>query len=986
VKTLSRIHPAAVALPALILMIAAQSATAALQSGTVQSNPGDEPPSPIVATGGDLLETAVSSVAGETTGAKVRNGLTGTASENSADNPAIVWGQSSTTFHLDLTQSPYGYEITEFRAFSGWTNRASQSYRLYYSLAGDPAFHQIGSDIVADLGANPCSVMTRTFDDAGAGIASNVDAIRIVPFDGPAAYDGTGTVFREFDLFGSPSLTEPPIPPAEPVVTQSGPDPIAITPGQAMDDLVVLMAAASEHNENLATDMAGASYYPKHFWIGNWDDDTADFMKWRISLAEEDDYRVFAKLSSGAVIPLTLKVEGSGNPLTFSTRSIGWDRLDAGVIRIPAGISKLALTRDTSAGGNIKIKSLELIRESDYPAYQQRVAAFRADNTWFRESKYGVMFQMGSWGFPPSGPAKSPEDFANEFDVPKFVAMVKGTGAAYVIWSITWWNYRMSAPVSSVDGILGNGDRTSTRDLIGEIAAALKEENIRFMLYYHTGHDGHLGYGSTDWWSAQQFPAAEFNQRGTGDRSAFFNNWISVITELGTRYGNLLDGWFFDDGMVYYPAPFERLGQAAKAGNSSRLVSWNSWIAPRETEFQDVWMGEGHKGGILFGSSPAGGNGTFTDGPLAGLLEHGMFMMEQDWGVRRANQPINATSITPGQAMAWVNSASARGVPLSFNLMMWEDQTLSQPSLDVLSSLKTAIRDAPATFGGNLVINGGFEAPVTSSHMAYPAGSLSIPGWQVSSAPGDGVQIAAPGLLGSSNGTQNLQLTGGSSYNSGGGIRQILTTIPGDSYRVRFDIASRNGAAANGEIVFGGESRPLSAASSSYFSNVMEFTASESSTVLEFIGSPVSSSRQLLIDNVSVLALEADFSRWRSANFIDPADLENAAVSGPLASPAGDGMPNLLKYAFGRPPFIPASVAPLSPLPAGGGIGIRYQRPSNRRDLVYLVESSGNLVDWTPDGMVQSLVHEESGMESWEAVLPESPRERRFFRLNVSRQ
>jgi hypothetical protein len=270
---------------------------------------------------------------------------------------------------------------------------------------------------------------------------------------------------------------------------------------------------------------------------------------------------------------------------------------------------------------------------------------------------------------------------------------VKSTGAQYVIWSMTWWTYDVCAPINPVDQIVGNGSRTSSRDLIGEVATALKKENIRFMLYYHCGHgDRSVGDDPTSWWGKQQFPAEEFTSRGTGDRSVFFNNWIKVITEVGNRYGTKLDGWFFDDGLIYYPAPFERLGQAAKAGNPARLISYNPWVAVRNTDFQEVWMGENHHGEPMFGSSGNGGDGIFTDGPLKGLLQHCMFTMEQDWGVHMPNQPIK-TAVTTEQAISWVRSASQRGVPLSFNLMMWEDQTFSQASLDVLKDLKTAIRE-----------------------------------------------------------------------------------------------------------------------------------------------------------------------------------------------------------------------------------------------------------------------------------------------------
>lgn len=70
----------------------------------------------------------------------------------------------------------------------------------------------------------------------------------------------------------------------------------------------------------------------------------------------------------------------------------------------------------------------------------------------------------------------------------------------------------------------------------------------------------------------------------------------------------------------------------------------------------------------------------FIDGPQKGILQQAMFMMEQDWGVHAPNTPIN-TQITSSQAIGWLNSAMPRKVPLSFNMMMWEDGTVSQQSL-----------------------------------------------------------------------------------------------------------------------------------------------------------------------------------------------------------------------------------------------------------------------------------------------------------------
>jgi hypothetical protein len=764
---------------------------------------------------------------------------------------------------------------------------------------------------------------------------------------------------------------------------QASPNPIVFNQNATTDNLVVLMAAASEYSEGLSLYYSGPGFYPKHFWISNFND-PYHYLKWNVSLESGAAYRVHAKLSSGAVVPLKLSVEGGAEVLNFSTRNVGWDQLDAGIIQIPAGTSTLALRRDTSATDNVEIVSLELIRESDRPAYEQRVADFRADTTWLSQAKYGLMTQYGAWGYPANGPRKSLEDFANGFDVPAFVSKIKLSGAGYLVWSLTWWEFRMLAPIQAVDDIVGNGARTSSRDLIGELAAALHAEGIRFVLYHHTGHDSHLGYNSTDWWTAQGWPDQEFTARGSGDRSTFFNNWVNVITEIGNRYGDHLDGFFFDDGMVFYPAPFERLGQAAKAGNPDRLVSYNPWIITRNTDFQEVEFGEGSHGEARFGSAPEGGNGIYTDGPHKGLLQHGMFTMEQDWGIKAANEPIN-TQITPAQAIGWVQDASSRRVPLSFNMMFWEDQSHSLASMNVLTALKAAFPTDPTapTFGGNLIVNGGFEEPVTNSFVSIPSGSNVLTGWEIAAQPGDGVQLGRRAIFGPDSGSQSLQLTGGSSYQQGGGIRQTIATIPGDTYRVRFDLASRFGNATTGEIAFGSERRPLSTSSPAHLPVTMDFTAKESSTTFGFSGSTDSASRPLIVDNVSVFALQSDFALWQSANF--PGQLDQPAISGPLATPAGDAMPNLLKYAFGFQPQVPASGTPVSLVPPGTATTFRYQRPANRPDLVYLVETSLNLTVWNSDGIPQNRVAQSSGMETWETVIPETDPQRRFMRVKVTR-
>ena len=639
---------------------------------------------------------------------------------------------------------------------------------------------------------------------------------------------------------------------------QASPIPMVFDQTATNDNLVVLMAAASEYSSNLTLYQDGPAAYPKHFWINNWSNGTNDYFKWNEAVATGSVYHVYAKLSAGAVVPIQLSITGTNTVLNFNTRSIGWDKLDCGTISIPGGTNQLVLRKNTTDTSQVlSIKSLELIRQSDLPAYQQRVASFRADTTWLSQSKYGLMTQFGAWGYPPTGPQPSLQDMANGFSVSNFVNLVTNTGCKYVIFSLTWYTYQMLAPIQAVTNIVpGNPNLTSTRDVIGELSAALHAVGVRFMMYYHCGSDSQSpgGYGSTPWWQAQQFPEPGYTERGVGDRSVFLTNWCNVISEIGNRYGTNLDGWFIDDGLVYYPAPFEHLGQAARAGNPNRLICYNPWIATEYTDFQDVFMGELSQGQSQFGSTPNGGNGIFTEGPQVGLLQHGMFTMEQDWGIHQANQPIT-TQITASQAIGWVQSASARGVPLSFNMMLWSDMTYSTNSLNVLLNLKSAIYggSSASLSPNNLVVNGTFESPtVASGATLLAAGSTALTGWTVDATPSDGIQFGAAGTFGPNNGSQNVQLSGGTAYAAGGGISQTIATTPGTTYTIIIDVASRNGNAITGNFNFGGSNYVLNASSAFFTTLTWKVVATASNTLINITGCTNSVGSQLLIDNVSV--------------------------------------------------------------------------------------------------------------------------------------
>ncbi len=459
-----------------------------------------------------------------------------------------------------------------------------------------------------------------------------------------------------------------------------------ITPGGPTDwggdipqYITFLLAGSSSHNADLNIGKASGV---KHYWATNFDD-TTDYLTWSMNQPSEDVYHVWALLSTESAVPITLTVDGSANALQASTEAIGWQKLDMGTITIPSGANTLTFKRNSNSP-NMEIKSLELIKEADVPAYQARVAAYKADTTWLSDATFGIMFQFGAWGYPKTGDRKSINDGADDFDVDAFADMIESSGARYIIWSFSWYQYWIQAPIKAVDDIMGHSNFTAERDLIGEVAQEMQDRGIRFMLYYHQGMQQ-----EPEWKAKQAFPG-EFDDTGSGDRTVFFNNWKSVMKDVGARYGTNLDGWFFDDGAVYYPAHFEDLARAARTGNPNRFISYNNVNNVRYTDFQDLTLGERRMSAAsYYGAPPVGGDGIFTKGPMEGLFQHSMNPADY-WGIFEANQSVT-TGMSQNGAVNAMLSARERNVAISLSMVMWEDGSVLQSTLDVMKAVGAAL-------------------------------------------------------------------------------------------------------------------------------------------------------------------------------------------------------------------------------------------------------------------------------------------------------
>jgi hypothetical protein len=176
------------------------------------------------------------------------------------------------------------------------------------------------------------------------------------------------------------------------------------------------------------------------------------------------------------------------------------------------------------------------------------------------------------------------------------------------------------------------------------------------------------------------------------DKRLFLDNWSAIVKEVGERYGDKLAGWFFDDGLIFYPAPFETLTKTAKAGYKDRIVSYNPWIQARDTDFQEVFFGEGFQWRY---DLPEGGSGKFSEGPHKGLLAHSNFIVEDagGWGIWQPETEIKGHHYTREEAIKMALHAAERNYILSWSILMYEDGYIWEETLDLLRSVGKVVRE-----------------------------------------------------------------------------------------------------------------------------------------------------------------------------------------------------------------------------------------------------------------------------------------------------
>lgn len=122
---------------------------------------------------------------------------------------------------------------------------------------------------------------------------------------------------------------------------------------------------------------------------------------------------------------------------------------------------------------------------------------------------------------------------------------------------------------------------------------------------------------------------------------------------------------------------------------------------------------------------------------------------------------------------------------------------------------------------------------------------------------------------------------------------------------------------------------------------------------------------------------------WRFKHF--GANATNAAVSGDLACPAGDGIANLLKYELHLEPMLNGRGGMPTVSQVGGNLVLTFKRDLGATDVTYQPQWSDDLGTWSGSGISVAATPVDATTEQVRASVPVNAAGQRFLRLMVIR-
>ena len=302
------------------------------------------------------------------------------------------------------------------------------------------------------------------------------------------------------------------------------------------------------------------------------------------------------------------------------------------------------------------------------------------DTSWMKGS-VGI---SSHWTFDTLGLNGTRVEYGEKvaaFDARAYAETLAAAGARHCIFTLTHAKHYLPFPLAELDRILPG--RTAGRDFVGDLVRELHARGIRFIAYYNHSCNGN---DDVEWKRACGYAAGV-----AGNLDRFAENICSIVGAISRRYGNGIDGWWFDSGYSVDPRgpvntiscdigdwrfPWDALADAAVSGNHEAALAFNSGIGHRfaYTNRFDYYAGE-----AVRLDEP------FAPEALPGKQDHRWTCLDSPGWVFAPWTEKTGFAVPPRFAdadlAAYVGEHRAQGRMLTFNILIAADGTINPAPL-----------------------------------------------------------------------------------------------------------------------------------------------------------------------------------------------------------------------------------------------------------------------------------------------------------------
>ena len=343
---------------------------------------------------------------------------------------------------------------------------------------------------------------------------------------------------------------------------------------------------------------------------------------------------------------------------------------------------------------------------------------------WFKNAKYGLNVAF----FPENYPQFKQKDFSDgtwnkmvdDFDVKGFVSDVLKTGAKYLIFSVGQASGYYTSPSSVFTTATKTkvGEFVPRRDLVKDIAVALKKYNIPLLAY--VGVEGPIAAPPK---ITSTFPAK--NDQADDENRQTFN---AMIREWSGRWGTNVAGWWLD-GCYPWVAGFgntptgeanvDAVISATKWGNKQAISTCNPSIEIFKalSVKQDFMAGEEE----YFHRYP---RGRFVEHKGQRIQWHVMSFLGKNWS------EASSTRYSKRQLVEYVKGATQLGGVVTIDTAVTPKGRIVKNQLKQMAEVKRVIRNkGKLTAISNLALfkpvymisnnPGSYELPVNGNTYAH---------------------------------------------------------------------------------------------------------------------------------------------------------------------------------------------------------------------------------------------------------------------------